>query len=562
MSNNIIGIDLGTTNSLVGSMQNGKPEIFKNELGYDLTPSVVAVTEEGTIIVGQPAKDRIVSHPNSGKACFKRDMGNKELYKLSQKSLSPVECSALILKEMKRIAEMRLGEPVTRAVISVPAYFRDAQRNATLEAAAVAGLKVERIINEPTAAALAFGYKNPEKESNILVFDLGGGTFDITLLEVFDGVIEVKSSGGESHLGGEDYTAALLDHITKREGLKIEAEKNNRWKEKIDLAKVELSSKESTAFQHEDLEINISRTDLALAGKNLNARMRPIIRKCLNDARLSPEDINDVLLVGGASRMPIIVEIVKAIIPTEPNYTIDPDRAIALGACVQAALSAQDAAVDDIVLTDVSPHTLGIEIVRESPDGNHKEGYFAPVINRNSTLPTSHSQIFHTMHPKQDQVDMKIYQGESRLVSDNHFLGEILIKGLKEIQGQKNPGQVDVRFTYDMNGILEVELTILSSGKKLNKIFEQRPGTMTETEVNEAIKRLQPLKIHPRDSLPNRTKLEKANRLYENLNASERDELSQIINQFEIALDRQDKDYIEHMKSILDQYLNHYKELI
>jgi len=543
-------------------MRNGAPEIFSNELGDDLTPSVVAFAEDGGMMVGQPAKDRIVTHPSAGKACFKRDMGNKESYFFDQKSLTPVECSALILKEMKRIAELRLDTTVSRAVISVPAYFRDSQRNATLEAAAIAGLKVERIINEPTAAALAFGYKNPEKESNILVFDLGGGTFDITLLEVFDGVIEVKASGGESHLGGEDYTSALMDHILKKNNWQIESEDGNRWREKIDILKVELSENESATFQHTDQEVAITRTDLALAGKNLNARMRPIIRKCLNDARLSPDEIDDVLLVGGASRMPVVAEIVRAIVPIEPNHTVDPDRAIALGACIQAALSAQDSAVDDIVLTDVSPHTLGVAVVRESPDGNHKEGYFAPVINRNSTLPTSHSEMFHTLHPKQDEVKMMIYQGESRMVADNHFLGEIIVKGLKEKSGQKNPGQVDVRFTYDMNGILEVELTILSTGVKLNKVFEQRPGTMTEKEVKAAIQSLQPLKIHPRDTLPNRTRLERANRLYENLNAAEREDLSQIIYGFESALDNQDKEHIEQISSILDQRLSQYKDLI
>lgn len=210
----------------------------------------------------------------------------------------------------------------------------------------------------------------------------------------------------------------------------------------------------------------------------------------------------------------------------------------------------------------MSPHTLGVEVVRYSPDGNHKEGYFSPVINRNSTLPTSHSDILHTIHPQQDEVDLNVYQGESRMVEDNHFLGKLLIKGLREKLGQKHPGKVEVRFTYDMNGILEVETTILSSGAKINKVFEQRPGTMTAKEIKEAIKKFQPLKIHPRDKLPNRTRLERANRLYENLNADERAELSQIINGFEAALDQQKEEDINHVISILDQYLNHYKDLV
>lgn len=235
---------------------------------------------------------------------------------------------------MKRIAELNLGEAVNRAVISVPAYFMDAQRSSTIEAATIAGLKVERIVNEPTAAALAFGYQNPEKESNILIFDLGGGTFDITLLEIFDGVVEVKASAGESHLGGEDYTTALLKHILKKNDWEIDPEETNLWREKIDFAKAELSDKESVTTKVSGRELTITRSDLALASKELNARMRPIIRKCLNDGRLSPQEIDDVLLVGGASRMQIVQEIVKTVIPIKPNHATDPDRAIALGACI------------------------------------------------------------------------------------------------------------------------------------------------------------------------------------------------------------------------------------
>lgn len=551
----MIGIDLGTTNSLVALFRDGEPRILANEMGETLTPSAVAVSQDGQILVGRAAKDRLVVAPDSGKSQFKRDMGTDTIYRFGGKKWTPTECSALVLREMKRIAEMALGHPIDKAVITVPAYFHDLQRNATLDAAKIAGLAVERIVNEPTAAALAYGYANPQTESSLVVFDLGGGTFDVTLLEVFDGVIEVRASGGVSHLGGEDYTDAFASWIKQKHSWQPAKGDEQRWRQHVEVVKRRLSHQDKATVSLGDTEAEVTYQDFTLATAELTARIMPVVRRCLSDAGATFDKIDDILLVGGATRSRNVVDQLARESQRLPNRKLDPDAVIALGASIQAALCQKDAAVQDLVLTDVCPHTLGIEISKELLPGKQQDGYFSPIIDRNTTVPVSRSDTFNTLHPQQDTIRLRVYQGESRTVAGNRLIGEIKIDGLRHRPEQKQPGCIDVRFSYDMNGVLEVEVTTLHNARKTTKVFQDRPGSLTEAQIQESIRRFAPIKIHPREQLPNLARLERSNRLYRELIGVQRDELSHRVQRFEAALESQDEKDIKLAAHSLDRFL-------
>lgn len=551
----MIGIDLGTTNSLVAVMRDGQPVTLKNELGEDLIPSVVAVAEDGTLLVGRAAKDRLVTSPNAGQACFKRDMGTDTTYEFGGRKWSPVECSALVLRELKRIAEVQLQTPVDSAVITVPAYFHDLQRQATVDAAAIAGLKVLRLLNEPTSAALAYGYRATDELNTLLVFDLGGGTFDVTLLESFEGVVEVKASSGESRLGGEDYTDAFAQWIEREFKWNPPAADSMRWRERVEMLKRELSKQTSTTVALHGKEAPVTRDDFISATAEITARLRPVVRRTMRDAGLTPKQIDAVLLVGGASRMPVVFEDLRDLLGMEPSRTLDPDRVVALGAAVQQALVVGDSAVKDLVLTDVCPHTLGIETTKELVRGHREHGFFSPIIERNTMVPCSRSELFSTLSPEQDELAIQVYQGESRLVKDNRKIGMLHIQGLRARPGQKYPGQVDVRFTYDMNGLLEVDITIKETGKKVTKVFEQRPGTLSAEQIAAALRKLQPLKTNPADRPENRARLERANRLYADLSGEMRRSLEGFLEAFEAALISQERERIAATAQDLDTFM-------
>ncbi len=547
----IVGIDLGTTNSLVSILRDGGPVALANELGEELTPSAVAFAEDGLLLVGRPARDRLVHDPKSGCAFFKRDMGTERRYVFGKRKLTPVECSAAILRELKRIAEIHLGETVRQAVISVPAYFHDTQRQATVSAANIAGLEVARVINEPTAAALAYGHRHPDQETQLMVFDLGGGTFDVTVLNVFENVIEVLASAGDSALGGEDYTDELLKVILEKRGGSLDASGKARLRQTIELAKRGLA-------EHESVErdgVSISRADLASAGRHLTARLRPIVMRCLRDAKTDVSELVDCLLVGGATRMSLVDTLLRETIVVPINRSVDPDRVVAYGAAIQAAAISKNEAVRDLILTDVCPHTLGTEISKQFGKDSIQDGFFEPIIDRNVTVPVSRAVTLSTMHARQDKVTINVFQGESRFVKENTFLGAFEIKGLRHRPSQKHPGEFEVRYSYDMNGILEVEVNVLESGKKYKKVIESRPGELTPAEVEAAVRRLQPLKILPRDLLPNRARIERANRLFAELAGTQRQELTHRLDAFEAALESQDGERIRIATSILDEFV-------
>lgn len=550
----IVGIDLGTTNTLVAAMRDGKPTTLPNEAGEHLLPSAVAVADDGATLVGRAAWDRLVLAPDAGRAFFKRDMGTATHYTFGGRRWTPIECSALLLAEAKRVAGLHLPGPIDRAVITVPAYFRESQRQATAEAAKLAGLAVARILNEPTAAALAHGFRAPDRETKLLVFDLGGGTFDVTVLEVFDGVIEVRASGGESRLGGEDYTDALLDLVLARTGLRRDAAEVGALRAKLEALKRRLSVQAQVGLVVAGQELTLSRADLAQAGAALTSRLRPVVQQCLRDGRLRREELDAVLLVGGASRMHVVREFVAKEIGLPIAKDVDPDRIVAHGAAVQAGLVEGDAAVADVVLTDVCSHSLGVECGKQFATGPIVDGFFEPIIERNTTVPVSRAKVFSTWAPQQDVIRLDVFQGEARQTKDNHLLGKLQITGLRRPAPTR--AQVEVRFTYDMGGLLEVDVTVLDSGARFHALIEERPGTLTAKQVEEIRHRLQGLRIAPRDKPQHRARLERGARAYGMLLGERRALLSALLDEFEHALAAEHEDRIAEAASELDAFLS------
>lgn len=552
----MIGIDLGTTNSLVAVSDDQGIRVLPNALGDDLTPSAIALAEDGSMLVGRAAKDRLVAKPDAGRAFFKRDMGTDVTYEIGDRRFSPTECSALVLQDLRQSAEAALGHQVTKAVISVPAYFNDSQRQATMEAAHIAGLEVDRLINEPTAAALAFGYHNPDSERQLLIFDLGGGTFDVTILNVFDGVIDVCASGGISRLGGEDYTEALMAHLSATHFIEIGDSLRVRIRQQVEAIKRRLGQHEQVEGRFADRDLTVTRDDFSAATAGLTARLKPVIQRALNDAGITSDELDDILLVGGASRMPVIHAFLADICQAAHNDQTDPDRAVAIGAAVQAALIDQQESVSDLVLTDVAPHSLGIESAKVLGPGMVKPGYFDVIIDRNTTLPVSREMPFQTIHPGQDELNIQVFQGEGRRTAENTKLGALHMKGLN-VEGPLG-GKVSVRFSYDMNGLLEVEVTRLHDQHTMRTVIEERPGAMSPKQIEEAIARLAPLKIHQRDLLVNQARLARATRLFEDLQGPMRAELEVRLDAFEAAIEQQDQQQVKITGAALDQFLEHF----
>jgi len=554
----LVGIDLGTTYSSVARMTDGRPQVLANEQGARLTPSAVAVADDGTLLVGSAAWDRLARVPAAGRAFFKRDMGTSATYRFGGRRWTPTECSALVLAEMKRVAEYALEREVAEAVITVPAYFREPQRQATCDAAAIAGLGVARIVNEPTAAALAYGFRDPGRDARLLVFDLGGGTFDVTILHVFEGVIEVVATGGESQLGGEDYTDALLRRVVERHGVRYPESERGYARHEVEGAKRRLSVRDTVGMVLRGHEVMVNRADLEEAGRDLTVRMVPVLRRCLRDAGLTPDLIDEVLLVGGATRMPLVSGLLRRELGVEGRSVLDPDQVVALGAAVQAALCTEDEAVEDVVLTDVCAHTLGIEVSKELAPDQYEHGYFEPLIDRNTTIPVSRAKVFSTIHPFQDTLTISVYQGESRRVEDNQRLGVLRLKNLRQGEARGGHQSVEVRFSYDMNGLLEVETTALRTGRKERLLIERRPGALSPDQVEAAMRRLAPLKVSARDRVPNRARLERAYRLYTHLRGEERARLAEYLDHFEKALEGGDPAALTWASDALDQLLAWY----
>jgi len=546
-----IGIDLGTTNSLVSVFRNGVPELLPSAHGGVMTPSVIGVLDSGEVVVGQTAKELRVTDPESCAWCFKRYMGQDRRIRLGNKEFTPHELSSLVLRSLKHDASEALGVEVTDAVITVPAYFNDHARQATRLAGEMAGLNVRRMINEPTAAALVYGFHDRDDEKNIVVIDLGGGTFDVTVMEVFEGTLEIRSSAGESLLGGEDFTDRIVSEVLASENARLElAELHDplrvaRLRSECETAKRKLAAEESASirvpesdgrFGEKPKRFRIDRKTFARLCDPLMQRIAGPIARALRDAEMQPREIDEIILVGGATRMDSLRRFVEDFFGKPAVMRHNPDEVVALGAAIQAALIGEDSAVDDMVMTDVCPFTLGVEIAKEL-GGQIREGYFSPVLHRNSTIPISKEEVYSTVTANQPSVTVKIYQGDARKVSDNVLLGQIEVSPLP-------PGPAGspffIRFTYDVSGVLEVE-AYAQGGKKFRTVLTNHVQGLSPKSVEAARRRIGEMKFYPREDLPNQQLARYAERMLGELHPTQRDQLDSALDAYEAAMNRADR---------------------
>lgn len=565
----IIGIDLGTTNSLAAYFNNesNEPVLIPNVYGDFLTPSVVSVDANGDMLVGKIARERLLSHPQETVGVFKRSMGTKKEYLLGERKFLPEELSAILIKRLKEDAEIFLGKTVTEAVVSVPAYFNDAQRRATKAAGTLAGLTVERIVNEPTCAAIAYGLHEREDYTKFLVFDLGGGTFDVSILEKYKNVMEVRAVAGDNFLGGEDFTNVIVNYFSTKTKLDISELSSHEMARVIkgaEAAKIGLSHSKSVTmklvFDNEEddddesafeYSLDITSSQYERQCESLFAALRHPIKRALNDANMKLTDIDNVLLVGGATKMPLVRSFVSKVFGRIPASHIDPDVVVAMGSAVHAALKARDKSLKEVVLTDVCPYSMGTEVAIQRPNGLFDPGHYAPIIERNSVVPVSRSEKFYTLNDNQTQITSKILQGENRRAADNILLGEISVPVTPGPAGQES---IDIRFTYDINGILEAEVTVLSTGEKQSLVIEKSPGALTPQELEDKLKAMREIKIHPRDKEEFRFILAWGERLYEESKGDLRKYLEQELQNLDTLLDEQDerrlRDYCQHLKEV------------
>ncbi len=487
----IIGIDLGTTNSCLAVMEGGKPVVIANAEGVRTTPSVVAFTKTGERLVGEPAKRQAVTNADRTISSIKRDMGNDKKVTVDDKKFSPQEISAMILQKLKADAESHLGEKVTEAVITVPAYFNDAQRQATKDAGKIAGLEVKRIINEPTAAALAYGLDN-EHEQKIMVYDLGGGTFDVSIIEIGEGVIEVLSTSGDNRLGGDDFdqrvTDYMLEEFKKAEGVDLSSDKMalQRLKEAAEKAKKELSSSTktnvnlpfitATAEGPKHFDMDITRAKFDELTHDLVERTTTPVQTALKDAGIQASELGKVLLVGGSTRIPAVQDKVKQLTGQEPSKTLNPDECVAIGASIQGGKLAGDAGAGEILLLDVTPLSLSIETMG---------GVATRLIERNTTIPTKKSQVFSTAEDNQSAVDINVVQGERQFAKDNKSLGQFRLDGIPP--ARRGVPQIEVTFDIDANGIVNVKAKDLGTGKEQH-ITITAGSHMSDDDIDKAVR--------------------------------------------------------------------------
>ena len=555
----IVGIDLGTTNSLIAYFSEEGPRIIPNRLGKNLTPSVVSVDQEGNVYVGETARERMSLFPDSVAQTFKRSMGTERDYVLSGRHFRPEELSSMVLRALKEDAEAYLGEEVTEAVISVPAYFDDKRRKATRRAGELAGLKVERMISEPTAAAVAYGLYDKTRDTRFLVFDLGGGTFDVSILELYHNILEVRAVAGDNYLGGEDFTEVMAKLFLQKRRLQLQ---NLNEKEQVRLYRQAERAKRaineqsevtmSFLYQEETLEEVITVKEYGEACEELLMKIREPVKKSLADAGLKLGDIDEVLLIGGATRLSIVRDFLIRLFRKFPDTRLNPDETVALGAAVQAAMKGRREEVKEVILTDVCSFTLGTEVVVEYEEGRFESGRFCPIIERNTVIPASHTERLYTVRDNQDKVRVRVLQGESRFARNNLFLGELTVEIPRAPKGQES---IDVTYTYDINSLLEVEVTVNSTGEKQKMIIKGQENQMTDEEIKKRMEELAYLKIQPRDYEENRLVLLRAERMYEESLGDRRKRLDHYITAFEGALEKGDHDEIMDAREALNDIL-------
>ncbi|WP_321416990.1 molecular chaperone DnaK [uncultured Methanomethylovorans sp.] len=557
----ILGIDLGTTNSCMAVIEGGEPTVVPNAEGGRTTPSVVGFSKKGEKLVGQVAKRQMITNADNTVYSIKRHMGEAS-YKvtLNGKDYTPQEVSAMILRKMKEDAETYLGETITQAVITVPAYFNDAQRQATKDAGAIAGLEVMRIINEPTAAALAYGLDKEVEDHKILIYDLGGGTFDVSILELGGGVFEVLSTSGDTHLGGDDFDQRIVDYLVeqfkKNEGIDLSKDRAalQRLRDAAEKAKIELSGIPSTNVnlpfitadangQPKHIDIDLTRAQFEKMTADLLDKTLVSVNQAMKDAKLAAKDIDRVLLVGGSTRMPAVTELVKKVTGKDPYKNINPDEAVAVGAAIQAGVLGGE--VHDVLLLDVTPLTLGIETLG---------GVATPLIERNTTIPVRKSQVFSTAADSQPSVEIHVLQGERGIASANKTLGRFILDGIPP--APRGLPQIEVTFDIDANGILHVRAKDLGTGKE-QSISIQKPGGLSDEEIN---KMVNDAELHAEEDHKLKEQVEVKNTAESLVNAAEKtlkeagdsataDQKSKVESAISALKDALDKDDIEGIKS-------------
>ncbi len=506
----IVGIDLGTTNSACAIWRDDAPVMVPNALGEFLTPSAISLGDDDAVLVGRAARDRMATHPDCTVTSFKRRIGTRETARLARQDYDAEALSALVLASLKRDAEAFTGEPVTGSVVTVPAYFNDRQRKATRRAGDLAGLPIQRLINEPTAAALAFGIADRADREPFLVFDLGGGTFDVSIVEMFDGVIEVRASAGDNRLGGDDFNDCLIDltrPVLDPDGLlgKLPADRSAALlAQAAERCRRALSEGEAADLSVTAGDVTLTAPVTAAAFEEhaaaLLQRIREPVLRSLRDSGIAAATLSEVVLVGGATRMPIVRRAVTRMFGRFPATTVHPDHAVAMGAAVQAGLLARDAGLDEIRLTDVCPFTLGVDTSEPDGRGGFRTGLFAPIIERNSAVPISRVSTFSTLSDQQRKVHFSVYQGEAREVSGNVKLGEITVP---VPPGPAGSVGIECRFSYDSSGLLEIDVSVAETGVTRNLVIVDDEDAPDPAELEKRRAALAALKVHPRDDAEN-----------------------------------------------------------
>lgn len=554
----ILGIDLGTTNSLGAVYRNGKVELIPNRFGSFLTPSVVSVTEDGSVVTGQIAKERLITHPKDTAFSFKKNMGSDQKYNLGGKTFLPEELSGFIVSAIVEDAKEYMGEEIKDVIISVPAYFHDKQRVATKRAGALAGVNVKRIVNEPSAAALA-SYFDTQNEQLFLVFDFGGGTLDVSIVDCFDTMVDILAVSGDNHLGGDDFNEAvaegfLREHQLQRGNL---SEKEYaillRQAEKCKIAlSTEKEVKMTAVLGGQTYQSVYTNERMMRESSAVWKRIQTVLRRALRDSRVEVEDIDAVILAGGSGKMPLVQSYMEQLFDQTPLVTGFSDQLIARGLGLVCGVMERKDEVRDYILTDICPFTLGTGVNNEA---DPKHPYMSAIIERNSILPCSKIRGFSTAADYQSEVKIEILQGEEPYAEDNVQLGVVTVAVPKKKKGMES---VDVRFTYDINGILEVEVTVVSTGKSVKKVLSQN---MDEKELARRMKQLEKLKVHPKDMTENQLILERLQALYEEALPETRDRLMYHIRNFESTLVEQNprrirkyREFLEHMIASLEHY--------
>ncbi len=560
----IIGIDLGTTNSLAAYYAADGAKMIVNRLGKTLTPSVVAVDEENQILVGETAKEYGLLHPERMAQVFKRSMGSGKKFKLGGREFGAEELSSFILRSLKEDAELLLGETVTEAVISVPAYFDDKRRKATKRAGELAGLNVERIISEPTAAAISYGLYDKTRNTRFLVFDLGGGTFDVSILELFQNILEVRAVAGDNYLGGEDFTEVLVEAFLEKNGMeadRLTEKEEARLHKEAEAAKKQFSEKNEVMLRFscegEERTLAVTLDEYEKLCEPLLEKIRKPIQRSLADAHIRLSEVDEIVLVGGATRLPVVRNFIVKLFRKFPDTTIHPDEAVALGAAIQAAMKERREAVKEVILTDVCSFTLGTEVSVERAHGMYEAGHFFPIIERNTIIPASRTERLYTLHDNQEYIRVKVLQGESRFARNNLYLGSLEIRVPKNKAGEE---AVDVTYTYDINSLLEVEVRVVSTGEVKKQIIKGKENDMTPEEAAKRMEELAYLKIPPREQEENRLLLLKGERIYEESTGNDRVLLDMWLRAFEDALSTRDAGAIEDARRELKERLKELEE--